>query len=88
MPPRSDIEAMDCTTILYIISWGVRNRQTFLRETAEHFRKDAIFHSEVDMPCNRPHRNAQFCMVVQSPYDIIGRKLDYLVYFNLYILLA
>ena len=38
MPPRSDIEAMDQPTILYMIYRMVSVQQTFfLHETAEHF---------------------------------------------------
>ena len=58
MLPRLDIEAMDQPTILYMIHLMVSAQQTnLLRETAEHFRKDAIFHSEVDMPYNKPRCN-------------------------------
>ena len=48
MLPRSDIEAMDRPTVLYVIYRMVSAQQTnLLRETAEYFQNDAIFHSEV-----------------------------------------
>ena len=48
MPPRSDIEAMDQSTILYVIYRMVSAQQTNLvHETVEHFQNDAIFHPGV-----------------------------------------
>ena len=47
------------------------NRQTFLREPAEYFQNETIFHSEVDMPYSKPRRNTKFTMVAQSPYVYI-----------------
>ena len=41
-------------------------------ELAEHFLKDASFHSGVDMLYNEPCRNMKLPMVAQSPYNIVG----------------
>ena len=58
MLPRSDIEAMDRPTILYMIYRMVSAQQTnLLCEMAEYFKNDAIFHFEVDMPYNEPRHN-------------------------------
>ena len=58
MLPRSDIEAMDRPTILYMIYRMVSAQQmNLLRDTVKHFQNDAIFHLEVDMPYNEPRRN-------------------------------
>ena len=58
MPPRSDIEAMDRPTVLYVIYRMVRAQQTnILRVTAECFRSAAIFHSEVYYTYMGPPRN-------------------------------
>ena len=58
MPPRSDIEAMDRPTVLYVIYRMVSAQQTnLLCEMAKHFQRDAIFHSEVDMTYNKPRHN-------------------------------
>ena len=46
------------------------HRRTFLRETAEYYQNETIFHSEVDMPYSKPCRNTKFTMVAQSPYDM------------------
>ena len=47
MPPRSDIEAMDCPTVLYVI-YHMVSVQTFVREMADScFLNGAIFYSEV-----------------------------------------
>ena len=56
--------------IIYYIFVVSAQQTTFLCEMAEHFRKDTIFHSEVDMPYTKSHRNMYFPMVMQSPYNI------------------
>ena len=58
MPSRSDILAKDLPTILYMIYRMVSAQQmNLLRETAEYFRNDANFHSEVGMPYNKARCN-------------------------------
>ena len=58
MPPRSDIEAMDQPTVLYMIYRMVSAQQTNLFALdSRTFRRDAIFHLEVDMTYNEPRHN-------------------------------
>ena len=69
MSPRSDVEAMDRPTVLYVIYCMVSAQQTnLLRVTAKYFHNDAIFHSVVYYTYMGPPRNTYFIMVAQSPY--------------------
>ena len=70
MPPRSDIEAMDRPTVLYVI-YHMVSVQQMNRDTAEYFRNNAFFHLEVYSTYIRLRRNTQFSMVAQSPYMCI-----------------